>query len=51
MFGTIRYSKTAKLYKHVELSNNDNVDARGYTLVACDSYRSRKVSSIAQCCQ
>jgi hypothetical protein len=43
MFGTFRYSKTTKDYEHVELSNDDNVDARGYTLLACDSCRARKV--------
>lgn len=48
MFGTLRYSQTNQKYEHVELFRDDNCDARGYTLQACDPCRSRKVSILIQ---
>ena len=48
MFGIFRYSNTTNDYEHVELSNDDDVDARGHTLVACDLCRARKVSSMTR---
>lgn len=49
MFGTFRYNETTKDHEHIKLSNADGVDARGYTLVACDFCRARKVSGIDRC--
>jgi len=50
MFGTFRYNKTTKNLEHIQLSNDDNVDARGNTLVACDPCRAQKVSRLDGCC-
>ncbi|PLN80599.1 hypothetical protein BDW42DRAFT_201160 [Aspergillus taichungensis] len=44
MFGTIRYNKDTKDYEHLNLSTQPpGQDARGYTLVACDRCRTRKL--------
>ncbi|PKY07674.1 hypothetical protein P168DRAFT_99664 [Aspergillus campestris IBT 28561] len=44
MFGTIRYNKDTKDYEHFNLSTQPpGQDARGYTLVACDRCRTRKL--------
>lgn len=48
MFGTFRYSKTTKNLEYIQLSNDDNIDARGYTLVACDPCRASKVSRLSR---
>ncbi|KAM5434829.1 hypothetical protein McanMca71_002382 [Microsporum canis] len=44
MFGTIRYDKDTNSREHVELQRASGFEARGYTPVACDRCRSRKVS-------
>lgn len=49
MFGTFRYNKTTRNLDHIQLSNDDNVDARGHTLVACDPCRAQKVSISSRC--
>jgi hypothetical protein len=49
MFGAFRYSKTTNEYDHVELSNDDTVDARGYAIVACDLCRAQKVRNVNRC--
>ncbi|KOC07354.1 hypothetical protein AFLA70_220g001901 [Aspergillus flavus AF70] len=43
MFGTIRYDKNTDSREHVELQRADGVEARGYTPIACDRCRSRKL--------
>lgn len=47
MFGTFRYNKQTKNHEHVEISTANGVEARGYTSVACDYCRFRKVSHSA----
>ncbi|RAL15290.1 Zn(II)2Cys6 transcription factor domain-containing protein [Aspergillus homomorphus CBS 101889] len=43
MFGTIRYDKNTDSREHVELQRADGIEARGYTPIACDRCRSRKL--------
>ncbi|CAI7600602.1 unnamed protein product [Penicillium glandicola] len=43
MFGTFRYNKDTKNHDHVEISTANGVEARGYTSIACDFCRSRKL--------
>ncbi|OQD80311.1 hypothetical protein PENANT_c037G07215 [Penicillium antarcticum] len=43
MFGTIRYDKDTDSREHVELQRADGIEARGYTPIACDRCRSRKL--------
>ncbi|KAJ6131752.1 hypothetical protein N7471_006967 [Penicillium samsonianum] len=43
MFGTFRYNKQTKNHEHVEISTANGVEARGYTSVACDYCRFRKL--------
>ncbi|KUI72653.1 hypothetical protein VM1G_08242 [Cytospora mali] len=43
MFGTFRYNDSMNEAEYVELSPNSGVDARGYTLVACNLCRARKL--------
>lgn len=44
MFGTFRYNRNTNDHEHVEISRADGVEARGFTRVACNSCRDRKVS-------
>ncbi len=46
MFGTFRYNKDTESYDHVKLSAANGVEARGYTAMACDSCRARKVRNV-----
>lgn len=43
MFGTLKYDKKTKDFHHIQILEDDNVDARGHILVACDSCRAQKV--------
>ncbi|EFR00427.1 hypothetical protein MGYG_03431 [Nannizzia gypsea CBS 118893] len=43
MFGTIRYDKDTNSREHVELQRASGLEARGYTPIACDRCRSRKL--------
>ncbi|KAK3315924.1 hypothetical protein B0H66DRAFT_640848 [Apodospora peruviana] len=43
MFGALRWNEATKDHEHIKLSSDDSVDARGYTLVACDQCRIRKL--------
>lgn len=44
MFGTLRYDNITNDHEHVKLSGPSGTQARGYTSVACESCRARKVS-------
>ncbi|KAI3320943.1 hypothetical protein HD806DRAFT_504056 [Xylariaceae sp. AK1471] len=43
MFGTIRYNNVTQGHEHVQLTGPSGVEARGYTMRACDPCRSRKL--------
>ncbi|KAJ5326207.1 uncharacterized protein N7506_009309 [Penicillium brevicompactum] len=43
MFGTFRYNRNTNDHEHVEISRADGVEARGFTRVACNSCRDRKL--------
>ncbi|KAI1756774.1 hypothetical protein F4782DRAFT_484072 [Xylaria castorea] len=43
MFGTLRYNSVTKGHEHVELTGPSGVEARGYTMRACETCRSRKL--------
>ncbi|KAK9774989.1 putative Zn(2)-C6 fungal-type domain-containing protein [Seiridium cardinale] len=53
MFGAFRVNASNKDNEFVDLSTVSGVDARGYTLVACDSCRSRKLKCNGDrvCCE
>lgn len=44
MFGAFRLNETTRDLEHVNLVPGSGLDARGYTLMACDPCRARKVS-------
>ena len=44
MFGALRYDDTTNDHEHIKLSGPSGAEARGYTLLACESCRARKVS-------
>ncbi|CAI7639581.1 unnamed protein product [Penicillium bialowiezense] len=43
MFGTFRYNRNTNDHEHIEISRADGVEARGFTRIACNSCRERKL--------